>query len=179
MALISRVYKKGKCLFEEGEDMNKLVIILGLITLSFSQPFGEHEPRPFDEKDPRAIIEKVKIYRLTQVLDLTTEQAIVFFPKLNELQKSEKEFGEKKMKILNELRDLLKTQASEKEIIKTVSKFEDAQRKKFEDQLAKLKEIWEVLTPVQRAKFLIFQEDFNREIREMIKQIKKHKLHKP
>jgi len=53
----------------------RTLILLGLAVLSFSQTF--------DENDPRAIIEKVKIYRLTKDLDLTTEQAILFFPKKN------------------------------------------------------------------------------------------------
>jgi len=70
--------------------MKKLVILLGLVAISFSQPFNN--------EDPRAIIEKVRIYRLTQELDLTTEQAIEFFPKLNELQKIERHLDKKRSK---------------------------------------------------------------------------------
>lgn len=147
--------------------MKKLVILLGFIAISFSQQF--------DDKDPRAIIEKVKIYRLTQELDLSTEQAVMFFPKLHELQKIEKGFRQEKIRILFELKDLLRNNADDKEILKIVSKYEDIQRKKIEDQIKKIKEMWKILTPVQRAKFLIFQEEFDREIREMIKQVKKHR----
>jgi len=151
--------------------MKKLVILLGLVAISSSQPFNND--------DPRAIIEKVRIYRLTQELDLTTEQAIEFFPKLNELQKIEKAFRQKKIQILFELRNLLRTDADDKEILKVVSKYEDIQRKKIEDQIEKIKEMWKILTPVQRAKFLIFQEEFDDEIRKMIRQVKKHRQIKP
>ncbi|TET60734.1 MAG: hypothetical protein E3J47_06480 [Candidatus Stahlbacteria bacterium] len=151
--------------------MKKLVILLGLIAISSSQPFNN--------EDPRAIIEKVRIYRLTQELDLTTEQAMEFFPKLNELQKIEKAFRQKKIQILFELRNLLKNDADDKEILKVVSKYEDIQRKKIEDQIEKIKEMWKILTPVQRAKFLIFQEEFDDEIRKMIRQVKKHRQIKP
>ncbi|MBA7667758.1 hypothetical protein ES703_75856 [subsurface metagenome] len=151
--------------------MKKLVILLGLIAISSSQPFNN--------EDPRAIIEKVRIYRLTQELDLTTEQAMEFFPKLNELQKIEKAFRQKKIQILFELRNLLKNDADDKEILIVVSKYEDIQRKKIEDQIEKIKEMWKILTPVQRAKFLIFQEEFDDEIRKMIRQVKKHRQIKP
>ncbi len=147
--------------------MKKIAILFILAGLVFSQEF--------DERDPRAIIEKVRIYRLTQELDLTTEQAIEFFPKLKDLQKIEKEFGEEKMRLLDEMKFLLREGAAEKDILEAVSHYEDAHKKKLEKQLMKLKEVWQILTPVQRARFLIFREEFNREIREMIKQIKKHR----
>ena len=146
--------------------MKKTLILLALITLFFAQPF--------DDQDPRAIIEKVKIYRLTQELDLTTEQAVVFFPKLNELQKIEREFGEGKMKIINELKRLVNDNASDEKILEEVSKYEKLHKDKMTKQMNKIKELWKILTPIQRAKFLIFQEEFNKEIREMIKKIKKH-----
>lgn len=147
--------------------MKKLLIFLGLTVFCLAQPFNDD--------DPRAIIEKVKIYRLTQELDLTTEQAVRFFPKLNDLQKIERKFGEDKMRIIHGLKELLREHASDEKILEVVAKFEELQKDKLTKQIEKMKEIWQILTPVQRAKFLIFQEEFNREIREMIKKIKKHR----
>jgi Spy/CpxP family protein refolding chaperone len=147
--------------------MKKLLILLGLTVFCLAQPFNDD--------DPRAIIEKVKIYRLTQELDLTTEQAVRFFPKLNDLQKIERKFGEDKMRIIHGLKELLREHASDEKILEVVAKFEELQKDKLTKQIEKMKEIWQILTPVQRAKFLIFQEEFNREIREMIKKIKKHR----
>lgn len=147
--------------------MKKMLILLGLVVFCLAQPFADD--------DPRAIIEKVKIYRLTQELDLTTEQAIRFFPKLNDLQKIERKFGEEKMSIIHELKELLKEEASDEKILERVAKFEELQKNKLSKQIETTKEIWQILTPVQRAKFLIFQEEFSREIREMIKKIKKHR----
>ena len=147
--------------------MKKMLILLGLTAFCLAQPFADD--------DPRAIIEKVKIYRLTQELDLTTEQAIQFFPKLNDLQKIERKFGEEKMSIIQGLKELLREHASDEKILDRVAKFEELQKNKLTKQIEKMKEICQILTPVQRAKFLIFQEEFNREIREMIKKIKKHR----
>jgi Spy/CpxP family protein refolding chaperone len=147
--------------------MKKILILLGLAIVCFAQPF--------DDQDPRAIIEKVKIYRLTQELDLTSEQAVVFFPKLNELQKIEREFGEGKKEIIDELKKLVADNAPEEKILEQVAKYEKLHKDKLTKQMNKIKELWKILTPLQRAKFLIFQEEFNKEIREMIKKIKKQR----
>lgn len=154
-----------------GGTMRTFVIILGLCALCFAQELND--------KDPRAIIEKVKIYRLTQELDLSTEQAEVFFPKLHELQKIEKDFHEQRAEMLHELRGLVVDGDNEDEIIIIITGFEDAQKKKVDTKIQKMEDMWMVLTPVQRAKFLIFEDEFHREIREMIKEVKKHHLERP
>lgn len=131
-----------------------------------------------NDQDPRAIIEKVKIYRLTQELDLSTEQAELFFPKLNELQKIERDFHEQRAEMLHELKGLLVSGNNEDEIVIIITEFEDAQKEKVSAQVQKMEDMWMVLTPVQRAKFLIFEDEFHREIREMIKEVKKRRPEK-
>jgi Spy/CpxP family protein refolding chaperone len=146
--------------------MKKLCAVLPLLcVLLFAQ---ENET-----SDPRAIIEKIRIYRLSKELDLTTEQAIGFFPKLNELQKIDKEFQTQQDEILDELRTLLRNRAPDKEISGPLNKFEAIFRERVERQLKKMGEIRKMLTPSQQAKYLIFQDDFEREIRRMIKEVKK------
>lgn len=146
--------------------MKGFVLLCTLVAVLLAQPF--------EERDPRAIIEKVRIYRLTQELELSTEQAIKFFPKLNDFEKIERDFNDEKIKIIDELRRQLRKEASDKEINETLKKFEGLHRQKIEDQIEKMKEMFELLTTRQKAKFIIFREDFNREIREMIKQVKQH-----
>jgi len=125
--------------------------------------------------DPRVIIEKIRIYRLTRELDLTTEQAIKFFPKLNELQKIDKDFRARQEEILDNLKAMIHEDAEQKEIMKSLSRYETIFKEKVERQLSKMGEIRELLTPVQQARYLIFQDEFEREIRRMIKEVRKLK----
>lgn len=142
-----------------------LFVLSILVTISFGQ---ESEPQ-----DPRAIIEKVRIYRLTRELDLTTEQAVELFPKLNELQKIDKEFRVQEQEIIDNLRGLLDSDALDKEILKSLGRYEDIFRERLERQINKMKEIRKVLTPNQQARYIIFQDEFEHEIREMIREVKK------
>jgi hypothetical protein len=147
--------------------MRKILLLSGIIMFCFAQPFNND--------DPRAIIEKVKIYRLTQELDLTTEQAVVFFPKLNELQKIERDFNTGKIRIINQLKTMLQNNASEQELLEEIAEFEKINKERLTKRMSKIKEMWKILTPIQRAKYLIFEEEFNNEIREMIKKVKKQR----
>lgn len=127
------------------------------------------------DDDPRAIIENVRIYRMTKELDLSSEQAIEFFPKLRELQKVELRFTEEKTRILDGLRERISRGSSDQEILALLDEFENAHRKRLEGLVARTKDMFEILTPMQRAKFLVFQDDFSREIRELIKRVKQQK----
>jgi len=142
-----------------------LFILTILVTISFGQES--------EAQDPRTIIEKVRIYRLTRELDLTTEQVIGFFPKLNELQKIDKEFRTQQQEIIGDLRGLLDDNAPDKEIIKLLGRYEGIFRERLERQINKMREIRKMLTPSQQAKYIIFQDEFEHEIREMIREVKK------
>ena len=142
-----------------------LFILTILVTISFGQES--------EAQDPRTIIEKVRIYRLTRELDLTTEQAIGLFPKLNELQKIDKEFRTQQQEIIGDLRGLLDDNAPDKEIIKLLGRYEGIFRERLERQINKMREIRKMLTPSQQAKYIIFQDEFEHEIREMIREVKR------
>lgn len=146
----------------------KIFCVIGIILIVAAAAYAEDD-------DPRAVIENVRIYRMTKELDLTSEQAIEFFPKLKELQKAEQQFTEEKKRILNGLRDRVSRGSSDQEILSLLDEFENAHRKRLENLVSRTKEMFEILTPTQRAKFLIFQDDFNREIRELIKKVKQQK----
>lgn len=127
------------------------------------------------DKDPREIIENIRIYRMTKELDLSSEQAMEFFPKLKEFQQVEHTFQDEKTRILNALRDRIDRGSSDQEILALLTEYEMVYRDRLSQLIEKTKEMFEILTPRQRAKFLIFQDDFNREIREMIKKVKQNK----
>ena len=146
--------------------MKKISVLLILCSLFVTAQENE-------ESDPRTIIEKIRIYRLTKELDLTTEQAVEFFPKLNELQKIDKDYRVQQAEILADLKELIGSGAEDRQIQQSLRRYEALFTSKVERQLSKLKEIGRLLTPAQQAKYLIFQDEFEREIRRMIKEVKK------
>ncbi|MEO0137762.1 MAG: Spy/CpxP family protein refolding chaperone [candidate division WOR-3 bacterium] len=148
--------------------MKRIVLFAFPVLLIFAQV------RP-EEKDPREIIEKVRIYKLTEELDLTEEQMTKLFPKLKAMRKDEQEFYRQRGTLIKELKNLLDEKADEGEILKILNKLQELQKKRHETQLKEFEEIRQILTPIQQAKFIIFQEEFEREIRELIREVRRRR----
>lgn len=137
--------------------------------------FVHGQEQPADEQDPRLIIEKLRTEYLIRELELDPELAVQFAARLSELQAIESEFRREQGVIIEELRKLLEQGAADKRITDALSRHENIMRKRAEDQMAKMKEIHLLLSPVQRAKFLIAAEEFAHEIREMIREVKRRR----
>jgi Spy/CpxP family protein refolding chaperone len=144
--------------------MKKAVFLSIIVPLLFAQQS--------DGQDLRAIIEEIRMSRLMQELDLSTEQTAALFPKLDELRKKGEKYNEEKRQVLVELKELLARDVSDAAITKALVRYETLNRERIELQIEKAREIKTILTPVQQARFLIFEDEFNREIREMIKEVK-------
>ena len=147
-----------------------LILIAPFISLFGQDPMMPPPGR--EDKDPRAIIEKVRIYLLTEKLDLSEEQAVKFFPKLNDLRKAEEDFQKERMDIIAKLEGQVRDKASEKDLLQTLGGFEILIKTKADKDKKIRDELRSLLTPVQQAKFLIFQTKFEQEIRDMIREIR-------
>ncbi|MEO0092135.1 MAG: hypothetical protein ABIK61_05460 [candidate division WOR-3 bacterium] len=130
----------------------------------------------FREKEPKEKLEMIRAWKLTEVLNLTEDQSIRFFPKLKELRRAREEFDQKRMKILDEIEDYLRdAKKYEKELKAKIQEME-LNETKFQELEKKLrKEIASILTPEQQAKFMLFQMRFNEELRDVIHRAKEMK----
>ncbi len=148
--------------------MKKLIFFLLPLFVLFGQVRS-------GEKDPREIIEKLRIYKLTEILDLTEEQTTKLFPRLKEMRKTEQEFHRQRTELIKQMKDLITNNAREQELLKILNRYQELQKKRMITQTEEIENLRKILTPVQQAKFLIFQEDFEREIRELIREVKGHR----
>jgi Spy/CpxP family protein refolding chaperone len=122
-----------------------------------------------NRKRIRENINTLRLLRMTQVLDLTEEQAARIFPAMNRIEKEKRgihiEIGQK----MKELRlASVKEKPEEQEIenvIGDLKRLRNALKSK-DEELEKI--IEENLTLVQKAKYIIFSVDFNRGLREKI-----------
>jgi hypothetical protein len=123
-------------------------------------------------KDTRDMIEDLRIVRLTKELNLTDQQLAKLLPRFRETQAARKEFQQKHMGQIKDLDDLLNGRASEKDLQAKLSEMErlenDFQSKERETR----RELLGQLSVEQQARFFVFQEKFEREIRELIRGIK-------
>ena len=135
----------------------------------------EGDKPPLPEGKPFKRIEAIKIWKLTEVLDLNEEQSEKFFPRMRKLEKARRKTFAERRKLLGDLSQLLGEKESDKSIqigIEKIINFDKKQRKEEE----KLREdVMSVLSIRQQAKLLLFEERFGEEVKKIIKGLRNGK----
>ncbi len=151
----------------------KYMLILFILT----ELFGQKQPNDFDEfeidhgkREKR--MEMMMVWRLTEELDLTPEQAEKFFPRfrkhreeLDELKKMEKALG-KDMRIkLKAEQDIAKS-----DVKATINRITELRKKHIEFESEFLLGMDDILSPRQLANLGVFKQKMMRDIRGELKE---------
>jgi hypothetical protein len=169
-----------------------VLLILGFGLHCFSQPAGEGRPRgsdapvlgsdgspqPFEKREKiRKRIELIRMWKLTEELDLTEETGAKLFPILHKYDEKWVKLKEEGRSIMKELRKALKDEATPDEEIEAAMEKVEKNALAASDVLRQRhEELKGVLSPRQRAKFIVFQRRFQREIRKIIAEARERKV---
>ncbi|OGD17986.1 MAG: hypothetical protein A2V76_08130 [Candidatus Aminicenantes bacterium RBG_16_63_14] len=151
--------------------MKKYLPIAGLILSlglgSWSMSFGAAQGEPQARTRLRENINNLYLLRLTRALELTEGQTAKLYPFLTRIEK-EKIGLQRRMGLdFKDLRaELAKSPAGEKAVLGLVARIREARRaiRQMDDEVEAVLE--GVLTPVQRARYLIFTVEFLRSVGE-------------
>jgi Spy/CpxP family protein refolding chaperone len=137
---------------------------------AFSPEPGQGGP-PSEERreEVRKKIEAVRIWRLTEELKLDTNSSAKLSSLLSSLDLKRRNTMREQMETMRDLRSLLRTAKQDEAKIKSL--LEKLEKNRHEMQGLKdqeLKGLKDILTIEQQARFLIFQQEFQREMRDMI-----------
>ena len=150
--------------------MRKSFLLFFLMMLfSVSILAQEVDLPPLEGEKSYRMIEAIKIWKLTEVLDLKGEQMEKFFPKLRKLEEHRKGSFKERRRLLGKLSELIEDKGSDKKILNSIKKISEFDKKKKEEENNLRKEVMSVLTVKQQAKLLLFEERFEAEIRKIIK----------
>ena len=149
-----------------------IVALLGFPTLASADPAPSREDREVIEKK----IETMRVYALTDALDLDEETAIRLFPSLKETDGPIRELHRTQKQNRRELKEAVQGGALDDDVVdallEAISDTEIALIRAKAEQLAGLKDI---LSPDQRAKFFVSQEKFDREMRRKLREIRRER----
>ncbi|MBA7627193.1 hypothetical protein ES703_34655 [subsurface metagenome] len=151
--------------------------LLFFLTILFSISIlgQELDLPPLEGEKSYRMIEAIKIWKLTEVLDMKGEQMEKFFPKLRKLEEHRKGSFKERRRLLGKLRELIEDEESDKKIMNSIKKISEFDKKKREEEENLRKEVMSVLNVKQQAKLLLFEERFEAEIRKIIKGLWKEK----
>jgi hypothetical protein len=157
--------------------MMKRIIFGACFLLSFMLLAGQGYPQMFQGlKDPpsRAQFEKtqkrveaLRMWKLTQTIDLNEKTAAKLFPVINEYDRKRLVTEKKMRKNMRTLRRSVNS-ASEEDLQNLMKTLKSHHLRLQEIQYEEMNKLRDILTVRDQAKFMIFKQDFDREMKKRI-----------
>ncbi len=146
--------------------MRTLSFFLLLFPLvAFAQP-----PAPIEGSRPFERIEQWKKIRLIEILDMKEDQSARFFARLNEHDTQRRELHKEKGEVLDRLDRLVRNRASAAELEKAIPEVLAVDDRIHDEQNKFLLSLGDILTVDQRAKLVLFERQFEKELRDAMRE---------
>jgi len=155
-------------------------MMFAVTSLSFAQqaPGGLYDesmepggapPSAAKREEVRKKIEAVRIWKLTEALKLDPDTSAKLSSFINPLDQQRQEIAHEQMMTMRELRTLLQSsKPSEAKLKAAIDRLEKNHLAMQENRNREFSGIKNILNTEQQARFILFQQDFRREMRHMI-----------
>lgn len=146
------------------------------ITLCAAQPgemMGERPHRQMERLD------RYKKIRMVEALKLDDETGLKLVSRYNKHRERVKELEEERSKVIDKLYSQIQSNASEAELQKTFSEYFEIERKTLDSRKKFLDELKEIFTAKQIAEYIVFEREFMRDLRNVVRDVQKERQRKP
>ena len=149
--------------------MKTASVILFLCSIIVAE-HGMHEGPPPDVMDK---IQTLRMWKMTEVLDLSEEQASRFFPALKEMQKEQETARQRLVELSNEVEDALAEKADTIQILGIIDEMISMKKIEAESEIKFFTKARSILSVEQQAKYVIFERDFRKKMMDLIRDSRK------
>jgi Spy/CpxP family protein refolding chaperone len=130
---------------------------------------GEPPESPEEKEKIRENIETLRMWKLLEALDLSSEQSMQFLPLMKDFQNARKRFEDKRKQYLTELEKALDSEEKDEKKIKENLDALERVRKEFHKEMdGFFEQTKSILTLEQRARMHLFEERFERRLKDSI-----------
>ena len=139
----------------------KFILLFSFLTGAIAQNYDWDVKKNRDRKSPEKV-ENMIIWRLTEDLDLTTNQAEKFFPRFREHRKSLEELGKQEREMIA---NIDREEPSKKDVKKMIEEISKLRQNRIELESEFVLSLDDVLAPDQMIRLGIFKQRMMMEIR--------------
>ena len=159
-----------------------VVWLLGLFGLASngSAQLAPTDPRAPGVPEGRRLVETIKIWKMTEALNLDEDQAAKLFPRLAQLEASRREFFRQQRALREELAELLKQRPLRDQDVK--ARLEQLERAEvdFRGREHTIRGgLRSILSVEQQARLALFEDRFETEIRRTIQDLRQRRRRLP
>ena len=148
-----------------------VVVLAGLSPPAFSQRRMEGRNPP--ERMER--LQQFKKLRLMEVLNLNEEESVRFFARYNKFEEQLRDLDQERNVIVDDLEKLVKQGDQGEAFQKDFDELLALGQKVADARIAFYNEVRGLLSPQQVAKFLVFERNFNRDLRDIIQDVQRER----
>jgi Spy/CpxP family protein refolding chaperone len=132
-------------------------------------PQGEGKRMTQERKEElRKKVEGIWQQKLTERLALTDEEQAKLFPLLRQYEERKRELRQENRRLVRELQEMIKANASEKELERTIKALEENEHKLQEIREKGFHELARILPVEKQAQYIVFQAEFRHEMHRLI-----------
>ncbi len=142
---------------------NKKYLWIVTVLMLFSGLMAQEDWNPARVQHRRERIEQLRIWKMTEFLELTTPQSEKFFPRLHKFEGQIHTIKKEQADLMHKINTKIETedyQPSEKEVLKIAEQLSELERQIIKHKIDFIKSLSGTLNPEQQMKFLIFENRF-------------------
>ncbi len=128
------------------------------------------------EKHSFERIQQLMKMRMVEALDLNEEQSVRFIARFNDHEKRRREFMKLKGEALTRIEKLLQDSGDEREIEKAFPEALAFDVRMVEERARFFNSLSDILTVTQKAKLLVFERKFERELRDAVRDTQRRRM---
>ncbi len=144
-----------------------------LPSLLFAQPVRQGETvgpdRPYER------IENLRKVRLVEILELKEDQSVRFLARMNDHDNARRTLMKDRGEALDRLERLIRNKADDGEYEKAFADVAAIDERMTMERKSFFAGLNDILTPIQRAKMLIFERRFEKELREAMREAQRRR----
>ena len=151
--------------------MKKFSILIFVVAFLASGVFAQPKGKDFYKR-----FEMIRLWLLTDELNLTEAQATKVFPIIKKYNEKKKGLFQQRNQLVNDFREKFKKgKITEEDIGQLLKSWEEIRIKGIRIDKEEFKELSSVLSKEQQARYLLFKMRFPHEIRKILKQMRQRK----
>ncbi|MCL5267804.1 MAG: hypothetical protein M1469_06860 [Bacteroidetes bacterium] len=119
----------------------------------------------------RKQLEQIKIWQMTREMNLPTDKAEKFFPLYNKYNDEMRSITAQRGQLVRDLDSAIDNKVGNEEIQGQIQHLVDLDKQLADSHARFIENMGKFLSPVEVAKYLVFEQQFDREIRDRIRMI--------
>ena len=151
------------------------ILIVGFLTFGIAQNYNWDSEKDRDRRNPEKM-ENMIIWRLTDDLDLSTDQAEKFFPRFRDHRKNLESIGKQEREMIE---NIDREKLNKSDVKKTIENISKLRQKRINLESEFVLSLGDILAPDQMIRLGVFKQRIMKEMRENIRDEKgRKKRHK-